>query len=102
MLGLHYRQPYFSMTMFQNLASQKTSSVDSGQTIGPVCSVSTLLALSQYLVLDKRVFLWLQDRVYSFHDNPKNLDPSYKMDLEYLGLFRKGKTHIIAKFHKTD
>ena len=32
----------------------------------------------------------------------KNLDPSYKMDLDLLGLFRKGKTCIMAKFHKTD
>ena len=37
---------------------------------------------------------------------PKILDPSYKMDLDldgstFLGLFRKGKTHIIAKFHRT-
>ena len=28
---------------------------------------------------------------------PKNLDPSYKMDLDLLGLFRKGKTCFIAK-----
>ena len=32
---------------------------------------------------------------FSFQNNPKNLDPS-------LGLFRKGKTCIIAKFHRTD
>ena len=37
-----------------------------------------------------------------FQNNPKNLDPSYKTDLDLLELFRKGKTHIIAKFHRTD
>ena len=37
----------------------------------------------------------------SFQNNPKNLDPSYKVDLS-LGLFKKGKTHIIAKFQGTD
>ena len=30
-------------------------------------------------------------------NNPKNLDPSYKM-----ALVRKGKTRITAKFHRTD
>ena len=35
----------------------------------------------------------------SFQNNPKNLDPSYKMDLD-LGKFRKGKTRIIAQFHR--
>ena len=34
-------------------------------------------------------------------NNPKNLDPSLKMDLD-LGLFRKGKTLILAKFQRTD
>ena len=28
---------------------------------------------------------------FSFPNNPKNLDPSYKMDLDFLGLFRTGK-----------
>ena len=31
-------------------------------------------------------------RVFSFQNNPKNLDPSYKMDLDLWELFRKGKT----------
>ena len=38
----------------------------------------------------------------SFQNNPKDLDPSYKMDLDFLGLFSKGKIGIIAKFHRTD
>ena len=41
--------------------------------------------------------------MFSFQNNPKNLDPSYKRDRSgSLGLFIKGKTCIIAKFHRTD
>ena len=36
---------------------------------------------------------------FPFQNNPKNLDPSYKADLE---LFRKGRTCIIAKLHMAD
>ena len=39
---------------------------------------------------------------FSFQNSPKNLDPSYKVDLESFGLFRKDKTHIMAKFQRTD
>ena len=42
------------------------------------------------------VFLRLYDRIFSFKNNSKDLDPSS------LGLFRKGKIGIIAKFHRTD
>ena len=35
--------------------------------------------------------------VFSFQNNPVNLDPSRS-----LGLFEKGKTHSIAKSHRTD
>ena len=34
---------------------------------------------------------------FSFQNSPKNLDPSYKMDLDYLHSLR-----IIAKLHRTD
>ena len=37
--------------------------------------------------------------IFHFQDNPKDLDPSYKTDLD---LFKKGKTCIIAKFRRTD
>ena len=47
-------------------------------------------------------FVRRQSCFFSFQNNPKNLDPSYKMDLDLLGLFRKGKTCILAKFHRTD
>ena len=34
---------------------------------------------------------------------PKNSNPSlYETDLDLLGFFRKGTTHIIANFHRTD
>ena len=39
--------------------------------------------------------------IFSFQNNPRNLDPSYKMDLDLWDCFRKGKTRIIAKFHMT-
>ena len=49
------------------------------------------------------VFLWLYKmELFPFQNNPKNPDPSYKMDLNFLGLFRKGNAPIIAKFHGTD
>ena len=41
-------------------------------------------------------------KFFSFQNNPDNLDPSYKTDLDLFGLFRKGKTRTIAKFHRTD
>ena len=38
--------------------------------------------------------------IFSFQNNPKNLDPSYNMDLYIaLELFRKGKLGITAQFH---
>ena len=40
--------------------------------------------------------------IFFFQNNPKDLDPSCKMDLVFLGVFRKGKTCIITKFHRTD
>ena len=38
---------------------------------------------------------------FSIQNNPKNLDLSYKTDLDLWDLFRKGKTCITAKFHRT-
>ena len=39
---------------------------------------------------------------FSFQNNPKNLDPSYKMDLDLWDCFGGVKTHIIAKFQRMD
>ena len=47
-------------------------------------------------------FFGYKIRVFSFKTIPKNLDPSYKMDLDLWGLFRKGRTHITVKFHRID
>ena len=40
--------------------------------------------------------------MFSFQNNPKNLDPSYKMDLDLWDFFRTDKFCIIAKFLGTD
>ena len=47
-------------------------------------------------------FYGYKSDIFSFQNNPKNQDLSYKTDLVFWGLFRKGKTHIIAKFLRTD
>ena len=47
-------------------------------------------------------FFGYNAKMFSFQNSPKNLDPSYKTDLDLLGLFRKGKTLIIAIFRRTD
>ena len=39
--------------------------------------------------------------IFSFQNNPKDLDPSYKMDLDLCDCFLKGKTCTTAKFHRT-
>ena len=43
-------------------------------------------------------------RFFSFQNNPKNLDPSYKTDLhvELWDMFRKGQNRTRAKFHRTE
>ena len=38
----------------------------------------------------------------SFKNNPKEHNPSYKMDLDLWRCFKKGKIGIIAKFHRTN
>ena len=38
--------------------------------------------------------------VFSFQNNPKDLDPSYKMDLDLWDCL--GGMKLIAKFHRTD
>ena len=40
--------------------------------------------------------------VFSFQNNPKDLDPSCKMDLDLWDCLGMGKTGIIARFHRTD
>ena len=40
--------------------------------------------------------------VFPFQNNPKDLDPSYKMDLDLWDCLGSVKTRITAKFHMTD
>ena len=44
------------------------------------------------------IFSVVRQRVFFFQNNPKNLDV-FQDGSRSLGLFRKGKTRIIAKFH---
>ena len=39
---------------------------------------------------------------FSLQNNAKNLDPSYKTDLDFRESFWKGNPHLIAEFHETD
>ena len=39
---------------------------------------------------------------FSFQNNPKDLDPSNKMDLDLWGCLGRVKLVFIAKFHRTD
>ena len=39
---------------------------------------------------------------FSFQNNPKDLDPSCKMDLDLWDCLGRVKIGIIAKFHRTD
>ena len=41
-------------------------------------------------------------RIFSFQNNPKDLDPSCKMDLDLWDCLGRVKIGIIAKFHRTD
>ena len=47
------------------------------------------------------IFLLLEDRALCFQNNPKDLDPSYKMDLGLSDSFGRVKL-ILAKFHRAD
>ena len=39
---------------------------------------------------------------FSFQNNPKDLDPSCKTDLDFWDCLGMGKIGIIARFHRTD
>ena len=60
-----------------------------------------LCFLSYEINITSTVFLWLLDIFFYFQNNPKTLDLSYKDESRYLGLHRKGKTRILANFHRT-
>ena len=52
--------------------------------------------IERYLQGVVQYFFGHKMRVFPFQSNSKNLDPSYEMDLDFLGLFWKGKNHLKA------
>ena len=56
--------------------------------------------LSVFYKVSTTVFLRI--RVFSFKNNPKNLDLSYKADLDLWDYMYLGRVKLIAKFHRTD
>ena len=63
----------------------------------------SLASSSERELTNKCRVLPLCELLYFFANNPKYLDLSYKTDLDLWDcLVRKGKTCIIAKFHRTD
>ena len=65
------------------------------------------------LLLKLQIWLWpltirvpyffsYKSQLFSFQNNPKNQDLSYKMDLDFWDFLGRNKTRIIAKFHRTD
>ena len=47
-------------------------------------------------------FFGYKTEFFSFQSNTKDLDPSYKMDLDLCYCLGMGKIGIIARFHRTD
>ena len=63
-----------------------------------------LLPIQGHLIITKTGHYYpissvIRQSSFFFQDNPKDLDPSYQINL-YLGLFWKGKTCIIAKLYR--
>ena len=44
----------------------------------------------------------IRRRIFSLPKQPKDLDPSYKTDLDFLDCFRRQTSHLIAYLYKTD
>ena len=47
-------------------------------------------------------FFGYKTEFFSFQNNPKDLDPSCKTDLDLWDCLGMGKIGIIARFHRTD
>ena len=60
---------------------------------------SEKLLLSKVLSKFNCISLFIR-QFFSFQNNPKNLVPSYKMDLDLWDFF--GRIKLIVKFHRTD
>ena len=50
--------------------------------------------------IDTPYFFVNKTAFFSFQNNPKNLDPSFKTDPDFRTIL-KGKTYLTAEFHKT-
>ena len=47
-------------------------------------------------------FFAYKTEFFCFQNNRKNIDPSYKTDLDLWDCLRRSKTHIIAKLQRLD
>ena len=56
----------------------------------------------KHTILDIPYFFGYKTGCFSFQNNPKDLDPSYKTDLDLWDCLGMGKIGIIARFHRTD
>ena len=55
-----------------------------------------------YIKVNIPYFFGYKTKFFSFQNNPKDLDPSYKTDLDLWDCLGTGKIGIIARFHRTD
>ena len=62
------------------------------------CKVLMVLLINK----DVPYFFDYKTEFFSFQNNPKDLDPSCKMDLDLRHCLGRVKIGIIAKFHRTD
>ena len=53
-------------------------------------------------IVNRISFFGCKTKFFSFQNNPKNLDPSYKMDLDLWDRLGRVKLVIPQKFQKTD
>ena len=60
------------------------------------------MSVPRFRVLMVPYFFDYKTGVFSFQNNPKDLDPSCKMDLDLWDCLGMGKMGIIARFHRTD
>ena len=64
--------------------------------------ISQLTFSSQFFVCTFPYFFDYKMEFFSFQNNPKDLDPSCKTDLDLWDCLGRVKIGIIAKFHRTD
>ena len=67
----------------------------------PIAIHESISENSKYL-LTANILLWVFSWVFSSKTFPKNLDPSYKLYLDFLRLFQKRKPHLIPEFYKNE